>query len=129
MFRRLLREQLARRQERNRRYSLRAFAQHLGLHHGTLSQLLRGRRPATPRRIRALGRRLGLDAAQVVECCQAETDAAVRSAIGRRGFRHDSRWIATRTGIPVDEVNAALHRLLRAGTLRMVAPDDWRTHG
>jgi plasmid maintenance system antidote protein VapI len=128
VFRHVLREQLRRRQSRNTRYSLRAFARDLGLHHGTLSQLLRGRRPVTPKQIRVLGARLGLDGAEVLACCQAETDATVRAAIGRRAFRHDSRWIATRTGIPVDEVNAALHRLLRSGALRMLAPADWRAH-
>ena len=49
----------------------------------------------------------------------AEHDAAVLGAVARVGFRPDSRWLATRAGIPVDQVNATLQRLLRKRKLRM----------
>lgn len=123
----LLRDELARRRTRNPRYSLRALARDAGLHHGTLSQVMRGRRRLGAAQIHALGRRLGIARTKLIACCLAEIDAAVRAAVSRPGFRHDSRWIATRTGIPVDDVNAALHRLLRAGALQMVAATNWRT--
>lgn len=124
----LLRERLALLQARNPRYSLRAFARDLHMHHGTLSQILRGRRHLSSRHIRALGERLRLDANVIVSCCQHEIDATILSLLRRPDPKQDSRWIASRTGIPLDEVNAALHRLLRTGALQMVATDHWRTH-
>lgn len=127
MFRSLLRDQLARRRARNRRYSLRAFARDLGLHHGTLSQLINGRRPATTRQIRALAQPLQIDATTIDACCDAATDASVLDTIRRPDRACDSRWLATRSGLPVDEVNASLFRLLRDGALRMTDRTEWRT--
>jgi hypothetical protein len=60
-FRRLLHGELKARQSRNPRYSLRAFANYLGIAPATLSQLLRGKRRMTERTIRKLGFRLALD--------------------------------------------------------------------
>lgn len=127
MFRELLCDRFARLRARNPRYSLRAFARDLGIHHGTLSQLASGRRPASVRQIRAIGARLGLDDAGIASCCAHEVDAVVRAIAARPELRHDSRWIAERTGIPVDAVNAALHRLLSTGALRMVERNAWET--
>lgn len=127
MFRELLGDRLAHARARNARYSLRAFARDLGLHHGTLSQLLSGRRPASVRQIRAIGARLGLDDACIARCCAHELDAVVRAIAARPELRHDSRWIAERTGLSVDAVNAALHRLLSTGALRMVERNEWQS--
>jgi len=41
-FPEVLASELARRRAKNRRYSLRAFARDLGLHHTSLSRILRG---------------------------------------------------------------------------------------
>lgn len=127
VFRELLRDRFARLHARNPRYSLRAFARDLGIHHGTLSQLASGRRPASVRQIRAIGARLGLDDAGIASCCAHEVDAVVRAIAARADLRHDARWIAERTGISIDAVNAALHRLLASGALRMEASDVWTT--
>ncbi|HWB81089.1 MAG TPA: helix-turn-helix transcriptional regulator [Nannocystaceae bacterium] len=127
MFRELLGDRFALLRARNVRYSLRAFARDLGIHHATLSQLLSGRRPASVRQIRAIGARLGLDDECVARCCAHELDATVRSIAARPELRHDSRWIAERTGISVDAVNASLHRLLASGALRMVDRNDWQS--
>jgi transcriptional regulator with XRE-family HTH domain len=64
-FRSYLEEELARRAGRNPRYSLRAFARHLGVDHSTLSQWLRGRRTISSRAIERLGARLRLPRWQV----------------------------------------------------------------
>jgi uncharacterized protein (TIGR02147 family) len=42
-----------------------------------------------------------------------------------RGFQTDSRWIARRLGISVDEVNVAIQRLLRLGLLELSTRTAW----
>lgn len=44
-YRRMLGTELERRQSRNPRYSLRAFARDIGLHASDLSKILRGKKP------------------------------------------------------------------------------------
>lgn len=117
--------ELHRRRERNYRYSLRAFARSLGTHHSTLSQILQGRRRLTPRSIRLFGTRLGLTPGDVRDACKAEHCAAIRRLARDPRFRADSRWIAMMSGIPLDDVNAALHWLLHRRELVMAAPDYW----
>ena len=124
----ILRAELKRRQARNSRYSLRALARDLGLHHGTLSRLLHHRRRLTAVAARAIATRLEVPSTVIDrECCDAD-DAAVIAAVRKEGFRPSSRHLATRTGLPLDAINAALHRLLRAGILSMPARDRWETH-
>jgi transcriptional regulator with XRE-family HTH domain len=120
-----LREELQRRRSRNPRYSMRAFARALGTHHSTLSQILQQRRRLTARAIRALGARLGLSAAQIGDACVAENCAAIRRLVGDARFIPDSRWIATMTGIPLDDVNLALHWLLYRRQLTMRTRTTW----
>jgi transcriptional regulator with XRE-family HTH domain len=124
-----LRFALDERRGRNRRYSLRAFAQMLGVDHSTLSQLMRGRRPLSARTIETLGRRLGLTMKQVrvfVEHRVASgPDLAILELTHRREFRPDSRWIAHELGVGIDEANVALQRLLRLDLLQMASVDRW----
>jgi hypothetical protein len=120
--------ELAARRTRNPRYSLRAFARDLRLNHATLSQMLRGERRITSRSARLLGKRLRLDTHAVSRECAHLEDAKVLAAVRRKDFRASSRFIATRTGLPVDVVNAALFRLLRAGLLSM-RHERWEAHG
>jgi plasmid maintenance system antidote protein VapI len=120
-IRRWLRDELARRRARNRRYSLRAYARDLAVHHATLSRILRGRQRVTP----ALIARLPVSVELAAATLRAEAETAVLAAVRREAFTPSSRWIATRTGVPVDAVNAAIHRLLRTGRLEMIATDRW----
>lgn len=113
------------RRRRNTRYSLRAFARDLGTDHATLSQILRRRRPLTPRMIRQLGGRLGLCAADIAEACARQNAQTVLQFAGSPAFRPNSRWIATRTGLPLDAVNTSLQRLLHQRQLNMAAADRW----
>src|SRR5262245_58028053 len=124
-FRSLLQAEFDRRRAANRRYSLRAFARSLSIDHSALSQILRGRRRLTLRSVRALAPKLALDAAAVAEHCAAENDAAILDAIGRPNFRADSRWLASMSGIPLDQVNVALQRLLRKGMVVMQSRQTW----
>src|SRR5206468_591262 len=104
LLRRLLGEELARRQSRNRRYSLRAFARDLAVHHSTLSRVLRGRQRVLPATLAAIAARLRLTSDVVRESALSEADGAVLAVVGRDGFRADCRWIATVTGLSIDEV-------------------------
>jgi hypothetical protein len=124
-LRALLGAELRRRRERNPRYSLRAFARALGTHHSTLSQILARRRRLTPRAVRRLGGRLGLAPAEIAAACVAENAGEILRVVGDGRFRPDSRWLATMTGIPLDDVNVALHHLLWQRRLTMQTPDTW----
>jgi len=124
-FAMLLETEFLRRRHRNPRYSLRAFARSMGTDHATMSQLLRGLRRLSLRRIRTMGARLGLSDCQIEHCCTARADAAVLEAIRKPPMCIGSRKLARRVGINVDAINIVLHRLLVAGSLRMPAKDRW----
>jgi hypothetical protein len=124
-FRTVLQAELDRRRAVNPRYSLRSFARDLTVDHSTLSQILRGRRRLTGRSVRAFGRRLRLAAPVIAELCALENESAVLSALDRPSFQADSRWVATMVGIPLDEVNVTLQRLLRKRILTMTMRARW----
>ena len=146
-FRIFLAERFEAARRRNPRYSLRAFARQIKIDHATLSQVLRGRRPLTPKSIRRIGSQLGLSEQLIsfyakrpgstkdavrAEPLQLSLDAfhvisdwyhhAVLELIHTKDFRPDSRWIAKSLGLTVNEVNIALQRLLRLGLLQMSGP-------
>ena len=124
-FRTVLEMEFERRRAANPRYSLRSFARDLSVDHSTLSQVLRGRRRLTRRNVRAFGRRLRLAAPTIAELCALENEAAVLSALDRPNFQADSRWVASMVGIPLDEVNVTLQRLLRKRIVTMTARARW----
>lgn len=64
-FRTILNREFTRRIRVNPRYSLRAFAKSLGIYHATLSALLTGTRPFTPKSIRMLATGLGATPRQI----------------------------------------------------------------
>lgn len=128
-FREAVATEFERRRRRNRRYSLRQFARGLGVHHSTVSRLLRGARPVPSRTLITMAGRLGMSSAQVAGFLAREEVAAVVDAIGRSAFRPDSRWLATVAGISVDSVNIALQELLRTGSLRMTSRERWELPG
>jgi transcriptional regulator with XRE-family HTH domain len=123
----MLGAELARRRGRNPRYSLRAFARALGTHHSTLSQILQRRRRLTTRAINQLGTRLGLSEEVMAEARREERCAAILRLTRDPRFRADSRWIATMAGIPLDDVNVALHWLLHSRRLVMRSRTTWDT--
>ncbi len=120
-----VRDEYERRRARNPRYSLRAFARSLGTHRSTLARILDRRRGLTERAALALCARLGLPAALAVEARLGSQADGVLRALAAPGARLDSRWLATRCGIPLDDVNRALQRLLRERRLRVRAPGTW----
>lgn len=124
-LREALHTELTARRRRNARYSLRAFARFLGTDHATLSQILRGRRSLSPRMAARLGRRLGLSPAAVAESRQQQVAESVLRLVRTKSFRPNSRWIATRTGLPLDAVNSALDHLIRHGDLVLESAARW----
>ena len=154
-FRLFLQAELGRRCARNPQYSLRAFAKYLAVDHATISQILRGKRALTARTILRLGTRLDLDRpridryvaqqaywgsedtseATLIELQQLASDAAsvisdwyhyaILELTRLHHFKPDTRWIARVLGIPADEVNLALSRLIRLGLLEMVDRKRW----
>jgi plasmid maintenance system antidote protein VapI len=124
-FREAVAAEFERRRGHNRRYSLRAFARALGVHHATMSRLLATTRPVQARTVRTLGPRLGLSSSRIVAMVSLEDAASVAASIARPSFRPDSRWLASVAGIPVDRVNIALQGLLRSGRLRMPSVSRW----
>jgi transcriptional regulator with XRE-family HTH domain len=114
-----LEREYGRRQGRNPRYSLRAFARDLGCDHSTLSQWMRRTRPMTE------------DAAQQI--CDAlhlvgsdrqlarevdEIDMTVLLAIRESGAK-DTGSLAAATTLTADQINLSLFKLLRLAVLRM----------
>ena len=115
---------------------------------------MRGTRQATPAQLRRWARKLGIPPEEITVLLAAgqvpDPEAAQREAMLRhwtaeaaaivRGavhfeilrlcrepeFRADCRWIAERAGVPVDEVNIALARLLRLGLIELAADGGWR---
>jgi len=120
-----LRAEFKKRQSRNIRYSLRAFARDLGTDHATLSQILRGRRRLSPRMVRHFGVRLRLEPALIIDFCVQQNAEAILQLVGAPGFRPSGRWLAARSNIPLDSVNTALHRLVSSGDLVMQSTNSW----
>ena len=121
----MLKTEFVQRRGRNPHYSLRAFARDLGTDHSSLSQILRSRRRLSPQTIRRFGGRLRLPPQVITEACVQQNAQAILLLVRAPLFRTHSRWIATRTGIPLDAVNTALHWLLSDGKLRMKSANSW----
>ena len=75
--------------------------------------------------MRAFGRRLRLATPEIAELGALENETAVLSALDRPTFQADSRWVASMVGIPLDEVNVTLQRLLRKRIVTMTARACW----
>ncbi len=99
-------EEFARRRVVNPRYSLRAFARSVDVEHSTLSQLLREKRPLTWKSISGIASRMRWTGAAVLR-------------LSEQGSGFDSREVAHRLGIWVDEVNVALTDLCLFGLLQL----------
>ena len=117
--------EFAQRRDRNGRYSLRAFARDLGTDHATLSQVVRHKRVLSPRLAKKFGLRLNLPERDILEACERHNaDAIVKLGRGA-SFRPNSRWISTRTGLPLDTVNSAIARLVHERRLVMQSTGSW----
>ena len=119
-----LRRELARRQQRNARYSLRAFARDLDCDHATLSQWLRGTRPMSHDAEEHVFGRLDLDPGERARAREIDDDdlrvlEAIRTEITT------THGVAAAAGVALDRANVALAKLLR---LRVVQLEQSRWH-
>jgi hypothetical protein len=112
------------RRQRNRRYSLRAFARQLGIHHSTLVRLRQGKR-LTANTVSRLGVRLGLSARDIAAASAHEHAEILLALVRHPDFRPDCRWLAVMTGLNLDEVNITLHRLIASRRLTLAGRDRW----
>jgi transcriptional regulator with XRE-family HTH domain len=146
-FRARLREELARRRRVNRRYSIRAFGDFLGVDHSTLSQILRGARPVPAGSLRKWATRLQLGREEIelyaVAAAGDDFDTLARRVrhmqwmaeahalmsnpahwrllqlLHEVDWSPDLRWAAQRLDMSIDQLNEALARLLRLGLLKI----------
>ena len=120
-----LRTEFRRRLARNPRYSMRAFARALDVHHTTLSRILDGSRGLSHPMLRRLAARLAMSPDEVRAALSAEDARRVLGAAAAPDFKADCRWIAMKTGIDVDDVNRALHLLIHQRRLVLTNPNTW----
>lgn len=124
-LRNCLRDEYARRVTRNRRYSLRAFARSLRVHHATLVRTLAGHRGFSRSLLRRLAAQLQLTPGEVAAAIASEDARRVLLVASVSDFRADCRWIAMKSGLDVDDVNRALHRLIHERRLIMSSASSW----
>jgi len=151
-FRLFLQAELTRRCGKNPNYSLRSFARGLHIHHGTLSQILRGKRPLSEKMFMDLAQSLSLAPKEVQAFkkngASTKTDIAYRDLtldaftvisewyhdailelMGLKTFKNDPKWISKMLGITVSEVNIAIERLLRLELIEIAPSGKWINHG
>ena len=64
-FKSLLESEYLRRLRKNPKYSIRAFARSLDMNDSTLSQILRGKRNISPKKVTDVGLKLGLSLSEI----------------------------------------------------------------
>jgi transcriptional regulator with XRE-family HTH domain len=105
-LRTVLAAEFTRRRRLNPRYSSRAFARSADIDHSTLSQLMSGKRPLTWKSIHRIASRVRWTGAALLQ-------------LSAEGSEFDSRSMARRLGISVDEVNIAFTDLCLFGLLQL----------
>jgi uncharacterized protein (TIGR02147 family) len=129
--------ELRARKGNNPAYSLRAFAQSLGLSPGRLSQYLSGKRKITSEVAKKIVNRLNLSPGQEQEWSRTKNDNALYARLNEQTFRiiadwehyallnllklrgqnHDHEKLAERLGISIRAVDIAIERLLDIGLI------------
>lgn len=117
--------EFTRRVARNPRYSLRAYARSLSLHHATLKRVLGGSRGFSKASLARVCGRLGCTREEIVEARLAEDARKVLQLVSAPDFPPDCRWIAVKSGVDLDNVNRALHLLIHERRLVMSTPQRW----
>jgi len=154
-FREFLAETFLKKQKINSNYSIRSFSRFLKIHHATLSPLLSGKRPFTPKTIQKLGDRLGLSQQEIRTYCLKETENilslvpqtaaidyhlmneeniqilqewyhdAIIELTKATSFKPDLFWISRKLAISIVETREAVDRLFRLGYLKKDADGNW----
>ncbi len=153
-YRDILTAEFHRRQERNPRYSLRAFAAFLGMSPAHLSQVMSGKRSLSFRTAEALAERLNLNPGerqralgglgpvrqrltetesfyrlkeQEFETIASWEDYAVLGLASLESNKAEARWIAERVGLSVAQARVTLNRLVKLGLLSIEAGRFFQT--
>lgn len=148
-----LQNEFVRRLKSNPRYSMRAFAEFLGIHSGSLSQILKGKRRVSDSQILKLSDRLGMTAEEAKTKFVMSMDSVDFSKMNQRysaeqltvdtfkiisewhhfailemtlleGFTLDSKWLASKLGLSEAECLMAVERLKRTDLLAK-ENDQW----
>lgn len=132
-FRLQLQAEFSRRLRTRSEYSIRSFAQSLGVNSSTLSQIMAGKRSLSEEKISLLSQKLGLNEMSPPErpdFVMLEQDYfsiisdwyhfALLDLVQIKGFKNDPAWIAKKIGIEKFQVEQALNRLSRVGLLEEV---------
>jgi len=86
-------EELARRMKKNPHYSLRAFAKHLGLSAGELSELIRGKRKLSIKSCMKIAKALSFTVAETQQLFQLANQEKIASEEGDLKFQSQSRHL------------------------------------
>lgn len=148
-FAELLRSSFKERQEKNPRYSVRAFARALEMDFSLLAKLLKGQRRASLSLKKQIGPKLGMSLHDL-DALARETSPRQRSRNYRKislktfsplskwyylamlelshlpHFKADPHWIAKALGLPVAMVRAAIVTLRRCGFLTVTPSGVWQ---
>ncbi len=152
-FRLFLQSELLRRSKANSSYSLRAFAKSLDIHHSALSRILRGKRGISraafesmvealdlnPQDVQGFKQSLAFDEEPTKQYFQDLTidtftvisewyHDAILELMRTKNFKPDPKQISKSLGISLNEVNAAVERLVRLDLIEIVSKGKWIGH-
>jgi len=146
---RCLHEEFTSRSQKNARYSLRAFAKHLGVSHTLLSLIMAGKRPLTLKTAKLVSERLELPPEKAVSLMRAGAETKVKNYNYKYEYLDlktfdlisdwvhfailsltettqtlvNSKWIAKRLGINETQAKVSFQRLVDVG---LIAEKDGR---
>lgn len=132
-FRLKLQDEFSRRLRVNERYSIRAFATHLGVDSSTLSRILAGKKQVSEAKMNAISEKLGIESPTSknnnAEFSSVSLDLfamvsdwyhyAILDLTLLKTFKADAQWIARKLGIQPHEAMSAVERLKRLGMLKI----------
>lgn len=135
--------ELERRCKLNPRYSLRAFARYLDIEPSALSKIMRGKRVITSKTRAKFAKSLDWATPPASEKIPAYEvlDNDIFAAMGdwyyyailelthTKDFQANPRYVASRLGLSLSEVNSAVERLKRLGLLQITPQKQWLDTG
>ncbi len=141
----LLNVEFERRQEKNIKYSLRAFARDLGVHAATLSHIIKRKRVPVLAFRKKIYQKLKLSVDQITyletrpdevfRFTKMEMDIflslsnwyydAIVELLRTKGFKSEVSYVAKKLGITQEEANTALNRLFQLGIIKKMPNKTW----
>jgi len=137
-FRAFLQVEFTKRCKKNPRYSLRAYAVSLQEDPSSLSQFLRGKRKMSAKKMRNIALKLGINSTHFKKYVLSNSSSEYKKIASDHfmllsnwyhlaicelcqtvDFVHEHKWIASKLGINIVEVKAAIDRLIRLNWLKI----------